>query len=541
MTVDKNKGILLYQIAGFDMEEYLCLYRNNVREKDIVEYEAFVPLADFLYTTGKIDEETWKKRKAEEQSMAEGTTTHKKTQRGVFKSTERIIEKCQYLQDAIIRMATSKKDTMTFSLSSSLLKSVIGHEYKRMIEVLIEMGILAIGSDFGNDEVSKYEYYKKGEYSTLYTLLRDDFETVRSLNSNIRKYKDKTRVEYEKIRTLASDETARRYGQAFAEQYNVSLRKIKIADEEGLNKYIAHTVKENPQGKCYYNYVKESLADKNKAITRIDTAGRIYHCLTNLDRQVKQFLNIDFMLDCKNSHPVLFNYFIFTKYKIDCKASFKITEFLKTREKLETPEISLSLEKQGYFLKSGLEIALNMGLLTGVHHSDIEKLEEDEVLYIWLTSRGELWDEVAKANPQFSRNEIKVKMFQEVFYSHTADVRQTVKPFAYRFKRTFPNVFKLIAVWKKRKQDEGVKAFMDEHKLVVKDPSVSLSVAMMHVEALIFTTILKRLYSKRWNALHIHDCIVIPKDNNKNHPSMEQVKNLMEEVYKNYGLSPTFS
>ena len=541
MTVDKNKGILLYQIAGFDMEEYLCLYRNNVREKDIVEYEAFVPLADFLYTTGKIDEETWKKRKVEEQSMAEGATTHKKTQRGVFKSTERIIEKCQYLQDAIIRMATSKKDTMTFSLSSSILKSVIGHEYKRMIEVFIEMGILAIGSDFGNDEVSTYTYYKKGEYSTLYTLLRDDFETVRSLNSNIRKYKEKTKQEYEKIRALATTEAANRYGQNFADQYNASLRKIKIADEHGLDKYIAQTVRDNPKGQYYYNYVKESLTDKNKAITRIDNAGRIYHCLTNLDREVKPFLNIDFMLDCKNSHPVLFNYFIFRAHKIGYEASYRITEFLKSRKRFEAEGIPFSLTRQGHVLKKGLIDAIDLGLLTDVHHSDIEKMEEDEAVYIWLTSRGELWDEIAKANPQFSRDEIKVEMFKQVFYSHRADVRQTVKPFAYRFKKTFPNVFKLISTWKKQKQDEGVKAFMDEHKLVVKDPSVSLSVAMMHIEACIFTTILKKTYSKRWNALHIHDCIVIPQDGNKNHPTIEQVRSIMEDVYKDFGLCPTFS
>lgn len=541
MMADKNKGILLYQIIGFDMEQYVRLYRDNVREKDIVEYEAFVPMADFLHNTGKIDDETWRKRKAEEQAMMEGTPIHKKTQRGVFKSTEKIIEKCQYLQDAIIRMATSKKDTMTFSLSSAILKAVIGHEYKRMIEVFINMGILELGSDFGNDEVNRYEYYKKGEYSTLYTLLREDFETVRSLNSNIRKYKEKTKQEYEKIRALATTEAANRYGQNFADQYNASLRKIKIADEHGLDKYVAQTVRDNPKGQYYYNYVIESLTDKNKAITRIDTAGRIYHCLTNLDRQVKQFLNIDFMLDCKNSHPVLFNYFIFTKHKIDCKASFKITEFLKTREKLDTPEISLSLEKQGYFLKSGLEIALNMGLLTGVHHSDIEKLEEDEVLYIWLTSRGELWDEVAKANPKFSRDEIKVEMFKQVFYSHTGDTRKTVKPFAYQFKKIFPSVFKLVVKWKKRKQEESIKYFMEEHKLIAKEPSASLSIAMMHIEACIFTTILKKIYSKRWNALHIHDCIVIPQDGNKNHPTIEQVRSIMEDVYKDFGLCPTFS
>ena len=81
---------------------------------------------------------------------------------------------------------------------------------------------------------------------------------------------------------------------------------------------------------------------------------------------------------------------------------------------------------------------------------------------------------------------------------------------------------------------------MDEHHLFTAKPTSSLSLAMMNLEAQIFTEILKRLYKKRWNAVHIHDCIVIPKDGNKNHPTQEQVMEIMEEVYKEYGLSPSF-
>ena len=63
----------------------------------------------------------------------------------------------------------------------------------------------------------------------------------------------------------------------------------------------------------------------------------------------------------------------------------------------------------------------------------------------------------------------------------------------------------------------------------------------MDLEAQIFTTILKRLYAKRWNAIHIHDCIVIPKDGNLNHPTIDQVRAIMEDVYKEFGLSPTLA
>ena len=82
---------------------------------------------------------------------------------------------------------------------------------------------------------------------------------------------------------------------------------------------------------------------------------------------------------------------------------------------------------------------------------------------------------------------------------------------------------------------------MEGRGLKVDKPTTSLSVAMMDLEAQIFTRVLKRLYAKRWNAVHIHDCIVIPKDGNLNHPSIDQVRTIMEDVFKEFGLSPTLA
>ena len=43
------------------------------------------------------------------------------------------------------------------------------------------------------------------------------------------------------------------------------------------------------------------------------------------------------------------------------------------------------------------------------------------------------------------------------------------------------------------------------------------------------------------DAIHIHACIVIPKDGNLNHPTIDQVRAIMEDVYKEFGLSPTLA
>ena len=81
---------------------------------------------------------------------------------------------------------------------------------------------------------------------------------------------------------------------------------------------------------------------------------------------------------------------------------------------------------------------------------------------------------------------------------------------------------------------------MKEQHLYAKKDYASLSIAMMNLEAQIFTTILKKMYAKRWNAVHIHDCIVVPITGNKNQPTEEPVREIMADVYKDFGLRPTF-
>lgn len=113
----KATSIELYQIVGFDMERYIELYRYAIGEKDVVEVEPFVPMADFRLRTGNISQEDYERLKADEGARMVGKTVHCKQKRGVMVSTDKITAKCQYLQDAIIRRAFAQKDTMSFSLS----------------------------------------------------------------------------------------------------------------------------------------------------------------------------------------------------------------------------------------------------------------------------------------------------------------------------------------------------------------------------------------------------------------------------------------
>lgn len=253
----KNTSIDLYQIDGFDMQRYIDLYRENTSEKDVKEYKPFIPMSEFRYRCNEIDKEEYLKLKAQEELMLRPELKHYDKKRGVLKSTDKIEAKCKYLQDALIRRAYSKKDTMSFSLSASILKAVVGHDYKQMLETFTEMGYLKRGSDFKTDAVKKEQMFSIGEHSTMFTLVCDKVIKVPCNNASIIKYKLKTKEEYEKMRDLALKEVDAKYGKTFREHYITSLKKITIEDEHGLFSYINKQVSEDDNKYYYSSFASE--------------------------------------------------------------------------------------------------------------------------------------------------------------------------------------------------------------------------------------------------------------------------------------------
>ena len=493
--------IQLYQFKDFDMTDFISRYLHHVNPHEVIDpstLSVFRP-AQTMLTKGK------------------------KSAR-----SEAIIEnKCRYIQDAIIRRAFRKKDSLTFSLNANILKAVIRNDYKPLLEVLIDMGYIELGDGKGGVD-NDYRYYKYDSFSKVYTLKNTNVcLTEPFVNQAIQAYKEKT---IEEIRNLNDKYTygiiQEKHGEPFLKKYMTSLRLIRIENEEGMMNYINNV--QNNDNRVYYEYVIKELKTKDKPIYKIDSAGRMYHILTNLERELKEYLNIDISLDSKNSHPLLFNYFIFNKLNISNISSYNISRFLVNLKYLSTHNTRNVGRK--------LRILLNTNQ---IEIESVAKLSDNEIEYIYLTSTGQLWDEIVSKHPEMDRNDVKVEMFRAVFYSHSP-VADRWSVYAKEFKAQFPDVYGLIGDWKRKKTADSVIKYMKAHGLPFDRGSASLSIAMMALEADIFTTILKRLYAKRWNAVHIHDCIIIPKDGNKNHPTSEQVQQIMREVYQEFGLYPTF-
>jgi hypothetical protein len=209
----------------------------------------------------------------------------------------------------------------------------------------------------------------------------------------------------------------------------IAIQLFKEKEEEENKKRKRKKKKSKSMIEHYYQYVKSELSKKIKQIQRIDKAGRIYHILTNADRNFKQFLNIDISADCKNSHPVLFNYFLFKWRGISLENSYKITSVMHSIPNISDVKKNISDIRKTCF--------------SVVDKLVINQLSDDELSYIYLTSNGMLWDKVMENHPDVDRKEVKEKMFAEVFYSNSRTTRGW-QEYAMEFRQQFPNVLKLI-------------------------------------------------------------------------------------------------
>jgi hypothetical protein len=516
-------GVELYQIKGFDWERFVSLYLREINGYEECTYFACITAEEEL-EHGWICADEYENRKIEEEKRMRDSIIVHEGKRGV-KDKDRILCKGMYVQDVILRLAYTKKDRTVFSLNADIMRSVIGAEYKVMLLVLQKMGYLQLGDGEGGKKAKKRGFYEHGGYSKLYSLGVDvEVEIVKSTNKRLSDYKTKTLRMIQQMREdVVYPAIDRRYGKSFRRNYMGSLNAVKLSDEAGLNRYIEWSILDKPGRKFYYSYVCEQLKSRIKYIQKIDNAGRIYHVLTNLERELKQFLNIGISADCKNSHPLLFCYFIYRWRGVGVDDARLISYELRAYDGYEM----MGLRR--YLANRGVPVAVT------------DLLYDDDLEYICLASKGRLWDEVSKLHLDVDRNKIKELMFKQVFYSNTKQV-YSWKPYARDFKTRFPHVYSLVAYWKSKIVAPDVEAYMLENDLYVdKDRSTTaLSVAMMNLEARIFVKILKRLYRCGWKVIHIHDCIIFPNVGNGILPKSEDLLAIMEDAYNEFGLFPTF-
>lgn len=451
--------------------------------------------------------------------------------RKALNDATKIKNKVKYIIHTIAyRQFTHKEESeIGVSLKASILQATIGEDYYEILKALEKLNYIEVSHTYVIGKTSKH--YK----------IKTQITSEECKNFTILKYivKSKQLIKDEIIKRMTTKEFIALYGNNFAETYIKNLNKFKIKDEKGFVAYTTNQIKQNPTKETYYNHIRESFKN-NLKIYSIDNNNRIYHILTSLERELKQFINIKFSIDCKNSHPLLFNYFIFHSKGITTNVSYKISSILINRRN----KIIINNSNKHHY---DIEKLRNLLIDSGIGNHIITKFYDDELLYICKTTNGEFWDDILKEheNDGYNRAEIKQKMFAEVFYSKTP--RIAWKKFAKEFNKQYPNVYALIMKWKEPLKHNSIKEYLIrtnkaiqlENSVFTENQETALPNVMMALEASIFREVLKSLYRKRINAVHIHDAIVVPFTKAKVEPI--QIDEVMREIYKQYGLHPTFS
>ena len=461
-------------------------------------------------------------------SNTEVKTKRTKEGREPLQDYYRILFKATYLVHTIAyrQITQMDNDSDGVSISTKILQGVLQSDYNILINALKELGYISVTS-----------YYVIGVTCRKYRVLGDIIEYPVKYNKTIAKYQETTKNKLKKVleEKISSKSFEDLYGSTFVETYIKNLNKFKIVDIEGFTNFSKR--KRSSQKKIYYNYIKESF-NKKLEINTIDRNYRFYTILTSLKRELKRFLNIKFQIDCKNSHPLLFNYILYQYKQLDTGISYKLSSIL------------YNIQLSDIFNPSSnhydIEKLCNILNSNGIENSILAKFENDELLYLWKTTTGRFWDDIVKEyEGKYPRWKVKQNLFKQVFYSRT----ESQGMFAQQFRRDYPNVYNIILEWKNPTKNKRGKEFLLKHNMASelngivhmteKDKKGALPNLMMTLESSIFREILKSLYRKRIPAVHIHDAIVVP--DTKTEVDINKIEEVMRNAYKKFGLHPTFA
>lgn len=524
-TTMKQKKYWIYQFENFDFDTFIEKYREICNRTEI-EYVDYEPYIEYIPAEKMNDDEYIESVTREKENAMKGKVKLLQIQpHKPLLSNEKIRLKCAYVMHTVIYRCSSSKISQA-SISSQVLKSVIGHDYRMILDTLIEMQFIEKISFINAPQ------YLSSEYSTNYSLnSKVKIEKVNTINRKIISYIEKTKELFNKYYDENENKLEQKYGRRFKLYYLKSLNSLKLIKQNEFDEYIK-SIPNLTQGMInYYDFIKDYLKNERYRIFSIDNANRIYHVFCNLKRELKEYFNIKFVIDAKNSHALLFNYFIFYSHDINTKHSYNICKYLSTIN-IEEDAVSATNRYVGQKL-------YNILINNNIEVDSVNRLHYDEIEYIYVTTQGRLWDCFNDLHPDMNRSEVKTKMFKEVFYSNTK--RIVWKSFAKEFIRKYPNVYKIIDRWKIPEEDDKIMHYIKENNIKSKKTSSALPVSMMKIESLIFTDILQCLYKLNVYALHIHDAIILPNISNNKNVNSYDVECIMKEVFKTYGLSPTFS
>lgn len=421
---------------------------------------------------------------------------------------------------------------------ASLLKYIFNdNDYSLLLFTLKDYGIIT-----GVHEYKNKKYARKYDISDKYYNY-DNIVYKPSSHEVIEKY------------IVRSNEAIDKYVKTdFDKTYNKNLSKIKLIKKEEAEVYVNEITskKINDRKKLIYLKSLQKLIDYNsKNYIRLirDKNGRIYHVLTNIKREFKEFINISYQVDIKNSHPLIFNNFLIKDCNINydkLNILFQIINSITYNNNIYSFNINNN-NSFGVLLYNDSDKSLRELIYRILQNTPTltDTIPLDVLTYIILTSKGQMWDLLIEQcsavglgmfrGKPVDRNSIKEKMFKEVFYSNREGLsykldkcnKAVEKRYGKVFFNLFPNVYNVIEYNKFHKPKE------------IEDEKPQLSNEMMSLEAKLFREILKELFKyPNLDVISIHDAILVLNTSDEKYKP-ELIENVITKIYHKYSLFPS--
>lgn len=323
-------------------------------------------------------------------------------------------------------------------LNSRILQKINRH-YNYMLETLCNESYISCHRE-SVGEFAKNIYYLNPTIKFKY-IECDNVKVIDDLKKISKEFEKIHKKEIEKAKKLTSPQ--------FIKSYNKSLRYFKITNLEAAIQYINDIFQDNTNNqKHYYENICNKITNNQfKEIDRADSNGRIYHIVTQLPKSIRKFTNINKIVDTKNSHPLLFNYYTLEYYFNYNNIINKNNNYYKLYSIISLFIIQYyNLYSYHYFRRNLCNELIDKGY-GGEIVDIVKKIKSDVWEYLYTTSRGKLWDDINQAYPDFTRDEIKKEMFRSLFYSRSLNISRD-KTYAKAFQSQYPTIARIIRYYK---------------------------------------------------------------------------------------------
>jgi len=340
---EKDGYFMLYHIKDLDVNEVFRKF-HEVNFKQIISGPEQDDMSVFFYNVD-----------VERNELKEDP---------IDKYKDLLIGRIRFIIHILAKRCSSNKYGWTH-LNATKLQKTVGKDYKKILKTLEHMGVINIDNS-----------YFEGVKSKAYQLTEDYIGKVgRGLifHNTIKEYRDTLDelLEEEYLKLYQSLSAEDRY---IYDNYNRILKNLKLKYPDEAAQYIENRLYINGYQQKYYEntldkYIQHDF--KDFIINSVDKDKRIYSILSSTPKPFKDFLNIKFSIDIKNSHPLLFNYFIYQEYKFINKDI--INYILNTYQYVGS---SRYINKINKYIENHT-------------NAKTDKLPKDIIKYIYSTSKGE--------------------------------------------------------------------------------------------------------------------------------------------------------